>query len=296
MAEDKMQQQRLELKYLISERKAEQMRDYIRCYLEPDEFAATRPDHTYPVHSLYLDSDDLKTYWETINGTKNRFKLRIRYYDDHPDHPVFFEIKRRMNNCILKQRGGVKREAVDMLFAGHLPESGHLTSQNPKSLVALQRFCHKMSGISAAPKAHIFYQREAWMSPYDNSVRVTFDREVCCERDLTTRLPATVDYPVYPFRPQVILELKFTVKADKHSLWNLEDNIQVTLDGKRSYPPWFEDMVQTFDLVQVGVAKYVEGVAAAGECFFEDSRLDPALGAFDQEVEAQRDVEQLQED
>jgi SPX domain protein involved in polyphosphate accumulation len=288
MGEDKMQQQRLELKYRISEHKAEQIRDYIRCYLEPDEFAATRPDFTYPVHSLYLDSDDLKLYWETINGTKNRFKLRIRYYDDHPDHPVFFEIKRRMNNCILKQRGGVKREAVNMLLAGHLPEGGHLTSQNPKSLVALQRFCHKMSGLHAGPKAHIYYHREAWMSPHDNSVRVTFDREICCERDFSTRLPATVENPVFPFRPEVILELKFTVKGQKQTLWDWEDPIQLNMNGKQNYPPWFEDMTQTFDLVQMGVAKYVEGVAATGEFFFEDQRLDLAMAAFDQEVEAFR--------
>lgn len=296
MAEDKMQQQRLELKYLISESVAERMRDYIRCYLEPDEFAATRPNFTYPVHSLYLDSDDLLMYWETINGTKNRFKLRIRYYDEHPDHPVFFEIKRRMNNCIMKQRGGVKREAVNFLLNGQLPEMGHMTSQNPKSLVALQRFCQKMSFLHASPKAHIFYQREAWMSPHDNSVRVTFDREVCCERDFSTRLPATVENPVFPFRPNVILELKFTVKAGKHTFWDHDDPIQVRKNDKQNYPMWFEDLVQTFDLMQVGVAKYVEGVAATGEFFFEDNRLDLAMAEFDQEIEARRAVGTTQED
>jgi hypothetical protein len=127
-------------------------------------------------------------------------------------------------------------------------------------------------------------------------VRVTFDREVCCERDFSTRLPATVENPVFPFRPHVILELKFTVKAGKHSFWEHEDPIQVRKSDKQNYPPWFEDMVQTFNLVQIGVAKYVEGVASTGEFFFEDNRLDLAMASFDQEIEARRAVGTTQED
>jgi SPX domain protein involved in polyphosphate accumulation len=67
---------------------------------------------------LYLDSDSLKLYRTTINGDKNRYKLRLRYYEDRPDAPVFFEIKRRMNNIIMKQRGGVRRELVHAILAG----------------------------------------------------------------------------------------------------------------------------------------------------------------------------------
>src|SRR5512143_3733187 len=135
MADDKMQLQRFELKYLVSEEKAQAIRDYLTSQidcLEVDEFGAEMPDFSYPVHSLYLDSADMRTYQETINGTKNRFKLRLRYYEDRPDAPVFFEIKRRMNNIIAKQRGGVRRAAVPLLLAGHLPEPEHLLSKDAK--------------------------------------------------------------------------------------------------------------------------------------------------------------------
>src|SRR5438045_9275038 len=106
---DRMQQSRFELKYLISENTAQRVRDFVRCYLDMDEYSVGRPNYSYPVHSLYLDSDDLTLYWQTINGNKNRYKLRLRYYSTNPETPVFFEIKRRMNNCIMKQRGGVKQ-------------------------------------------------------------------------------------------------------------------------------------------------------------------------------------------
>ena len=51
----------------------------------------------------------LRLGYRTINGDKNRYKLRLRFYEDNPHAPVFFEIKRRMNDAIMKQRCGIKR-------------------------------------------------------------------------------------------------------------------------------------------------------------------------------------------
>src|SRR6266576_2877350 len=178
MAEDKMQQQRCELKYIIKEDVALAVRDFVSGYLEIDEYGATLPDFSYPVHSLYLDSDDLILYQRTINGDKNRFKLRLRFYDDRREAPIFFEIKQRMNNIIAKQRGGVRRDAVDWLLAGHLPEPAHLVSRDPRQLVALQGFCRLMHDVHARSKAHSAYLREAWISPQDTSVLVALDRAV----------------------------------------------------------------------------------------------------------------------
>src|SRR5205809_3054485 len=172
MRRDRMQAQRFELKYLISEDTALQVRDFVRSYLEMDEYSVGRPNYSYPVHSLYLDSQELRLYWETINGNKNRFKLRLRYYSTSPETPVFFEIKRRMNNCILKQRGGVRQECVPLLLKGHLPQVEHLVSRAPNQLVSLQNFCHLAYQLHAHPKVHVFYMREAYVSD-DDQVRVT---------------------------------------------------------------------------------------------------------------------------
>ena len=80
MSQDKLQAQRFELKYILSEDTALAVRDFVSSYLEIDEFGATLPQFSYPVHSLYLDSPDMKLYKSTINGDKNRFKLRLRFY------------------------------------------------------------------------------------------------------------------------------------------------------------------------------------------------------------------------
>ena len=149
MSQDKLQAQRFELKYIVADDVALAVRDFVSSYLEIDEFGATLPNLSYPVHSLYLDSSDMKLYRATINGDKNRFKLRLRFYENRSDAPVFFEIKRRMNNTIAKQRGGVRRDAVEGLLAGQLPAPEHLISKEPKQLVALQNFCRLMGNLEA---------------------------------------------------------------------------------------------------------------------------------------------------
>ena len=243
MAADRLQLQRFELKYIIPEETALAVRDFVSSYLEIDEFGATLPNLSYPVHSLYLDSPDLKLYRATINGDKNRFKLRLRFYENRPNAPVFFEIKRRMNNIISKQRGGVRREFVEHLLAGHLPGAEHLISKEPKQLLALQNFCRLMTSLQATPKAHIYYVREAWMSQMDNSIRVTMDRTVQADAEPTARLSTQMTRPVLVFGNKVVLELKFTNR----------------------FPDWFKELVRIFGLMQCGAAKYVDGVTNLGE-------------------------------
>lgn len=253
MSQDKLQLQRFELKYIIREEVALAIRDFVRSYLVIDEFGAKFPNLSYPVHSLYLDSEQLTTYWHTINGNKNRYKLRIRFYADQPTAPVFFEIKRRVNDAILKQRSAVRRNAVDLLLAGHLPEPAHLVSQDPKQLGAIQRFCQLMNDLHARPMAHVAYYREAWMSPNNNAARLTMDRDVRCDPEPTARLFCEMQHPVSVFGNYVVLELKFTGR----------------------YPDWFRELVRIYGLTQCSAAKYADGIARLGATAFNPNLVFP---------------------
>ncbi len=236
-----MQKQRFELKYLITEESALLVRDFVRSYLEFDEYSVGKPNFSYAVHSLYLDNDPLQLYWDTINGNKNRYKLRLRYYSTSADSPVFFEVKRRVNSCIMKQRGGVRQEFVPMLLRGQMPQQEHLVSKAPNQLVALQNFCHLSNMIHAVPKVHIFYMREAYVSD-DDQVRVTIDRKVYGEANLGFSLKTEMQSPALSFPNQVILELKFTNR----------------------FPDWFRELVRVFGVMQCGAAKYCESVQGIG--------------------------------
>jgi SPX domain protein involved in polyphosphate accumulation len=249
MSQDhRLQQQRFELKYLVDEAITPALRDFVSSYLELDDYGAGRSGMSYPVHSLYLDSDGLTTYHTGVNGVRNRFKLRLRYYDDDPDAPVFFEVKAREDNCILKQRCGVRREAVALLVNGQLPEPKHLLSREPRHLVALQRFNLLQMQLDARPKAHNQYLREAWVSPEVNSIRVTMDRSIFIEPHFQAEPVTAMTRPMQVFPEFTVLELKFTGR----------------------YPKWLNELVQRFDLMQYSSAKYVEGVEVLGPYRFHD--------------------------
>lgn len=238
-----LQEQRFELKYLVPEPVTGGIRDFLRCYLELDDFGVGKPNFSYPVHSVYLDTDDLKTHFATQNGDKNRFKLRLRYYNDEPGAPVFCEIKARVSSCILKRRCGVRRDAVPVLLAGHLPDADQILSREPRHHGALQQFTRLVTELDARPKAHNSYQREAWVSAENNSVRVTFDRSIYIEPFFKADAVVPMTQPTHIYADAVVMELKFTNR----------------------FPNWFKDLVRCFNLMQFSAAKYSGGISLLGE-------------------------------
>jgi hypothetical protein len=240
---DRIQRQRFEYKYMISEEVALGVRDFVSSYLSLDEFSSVQADYSYPVHSLYLDSPDLVLYQNTINGDKNRFKLRLRFYETGADKPVYLEIKRRLNNTIRKQRAAVRREDVANLIAGYVPEERHLAAEVPGAMDALESFVTLVHRLRATPRSHVSYQREAWVDEGANSVRITLDRNVRSEPRQTLSFDPWMLHPTDVFGRAVVLELKFTDR----------------------FPKWFNHLVQSFGLVQGAAAKYVDGIGRMSE-------------------------------
>jgi SPX domain protein involved in polyphosphate accumulation len=248
---DTIQKQRYELKYVIPEHTALQIRDFVRCYLDMDQNGTLDGDLSYPVHSLYLDSPGMALYRSTINGDKNRIKLRIRFYNERPETPVFLEIKRRMNNIISKKRIGIPRRLIQAVLSGEILEHGNaddnsspgLENLNSYEQDALLEFSERVNALEAHPVSHVAYRREAWTHSDSNAVRVTMDRHVRCEADLEARLSTTMQKPTLVFGDWVILELKFTDR----------------------FPNWFRELVEVFNLAQCGAAKYVDGVTLMGQ-------------------------------
>ena len=251
---DRLQLQRFELKYLVPEQVALAARTFVAGYLVLDENSIGQPNNSYPNHSLYLDSSEMQMYWDVINGNRNRYKLRVRFYNEDPQSPLFLEIKQRHNDAILKQRSAIRREALVEVLDGATPSDKHLFSANPKQLAALQRFSSLMLTQRATPQTHVSYLREAWMTESDNSARVTFDRAVRVERRTVPDVSCTQRQPVMPWTDLVIMELKFTGR----------------------FPNWFSELTRLFGIMQCGVAKYAEGVTTLGEDRFPSvwSRAD----------------------
>ena len=243
---------RYELKYVISEAKAEALTQFIKPYLQVDRYSKLQRGGGYPIVSLYLDSDDMRLCKDTLEGRKNRFKLRIRSYTDEPDYPRFFEIKRRLNTVILKSRARVMDRDVPALLAG-LP----LPPQNYSADIdTINQFQLYMNSIKAKPKILIRYMRRAYEGDSETRVRVTFDSKLCyCATDAPeVRLSGRGWQRNSITEGGVILEIKFTNR----------------------YPAWLSEMVEYFDLLQRPVSKYATSVTEACALGF----CAPSLGEW----------------
>jgi hypothetical protein len=231
----RLQASRFELKYIIHEKLVPPIREFLKYYLSPDEHALAERNWEYDIHSLYLDTPSLALCRATVHGLKNRFKLRMRFYDHDPRSPVFFEIKRRANDVILKQRAMVRHEAVGGLLAGQWPRRSDLVRDSDADFGVLHRFCSLRDTLGAEGKVFVSYIREAYVTPDDSSVRVTFDRMIR-GTNFHGRIEMPMDEPpVFPKVGGIVLEMKFTDR----------------------FPNWMGLLVETFDLERKSMAKYV---------------------------------------
>jgi hypothetical protein len=242
MAADGTLRCRFEFKYQISESKAAAVENFIQPYLHPDRYCKLQPTGSYPLVSLYLDSADLRLCRESLTGTKNRFKLRIRGYNDDPAYPKFFEIKRRLNFVIIKDRQRVNQRDIAHLLGGSpLPEQYYSTEQEP-----LKQFLFYLQYIKARPLIQVRYIRRAYEDNSETRVRVTFDRELSyriCDKPIVAL--GGSGWQRHPIN-DVILEIKFTSR----------------------FPAWLTRMARCLELRQQSFSKYTNCVNGASSMRF----------------------------
>lgn len=224
---------RYELKYRIGESQAAMIEEFIRPYLDLDYYSQLKSGGAYAVAGLYLDSPDLQLCRETLDGKKNRFKLRVRSYSDDLNAPCFFEIKRRINDVIIKSRAQVRRQDVAALLSGRFLPLPNYTNEE-----ALKQFQLYVSYINARPVVRIRYLRRAYQGDSHNRVRVTFDREIFYK---TTGKPnVSLGGQGWHRIPLnfVVLEIKFTAH----------------------YPAWLSRMVKCLNLQRKAISKYASSI------------------------------------
>ena len=249
---DRLQHSRFELKYIVDEQTANAVCDYLRPRLVPDDHLRPEQKIGYAIYSIYFDTPHRKLYTQTVRGIATRYKLRMRFYDDLEDSPVFAEIKHRKNSVIQKERAAVDHAGAKLLLHGECPSMDYLfnASRSGKVAGALRNFCNLRDKIGARPTTFIRYNRLAYMTPENNSVRVTFDRELAA---LPYELKDGIFVPdkqglSKPDIGGVVLEFKFT----------------------DTFPLWLKTVAEMFNLERTSVPKYVASV----------DKLQPDIGSW----------------
>ncbi len=236
--------ERYECKYIIPAALRQPIKDHIACYTRPDRYTERNPDGGYLITSLYLDTPYLSFHLAKSRKDLNRFKLRIRIYDDQLDGPVFFEIKRKIKGIINKRRVMIRhRDWAAHMHGGDALRQDATTARDAN---AIEEFLSLMDRWQAFPAVLVKYSREAYQGEIDDYSRVTFDSRLLCRRASDFRFAggtvgwSAIDDPTAVERlySGVVLELKFANRA----------------------PLWMVDLVQRFGLQLRGFSKYSTSV------------------------------------
>jgi hypothetical protein len=227
---------RYEFKYLINDDEMKIIRDITRCFMEPDPYA---PDGLYTVYSLYFDTAQWYCARATLEGLRERFKLRIRTYGFKSHYPVFVENKGRVGTSIVKHRAMIDRSTVNALCLGDAEPLQGWGTRSKKDAQTVLRFRDLMDGLRMQPRLWVGYKREPWVSPFGDGSRLTFDMSLKVQPPRTDEpfKPSRHAWESVPLEKPTILEMKFNGAS----------------------PAWMQKIVHFLSLYRVSVSKYTLG-------------------------------------
>ncbi len=223
----KLQFRRFEFKYILQKDLADCLIPQLLKYMALDEYA--NDEEYYEVHSLYFDTPRLKNYYEKIHGVLNRKKPRIRLYHKELEKNtnVFFEIKRRSGEIILKDRAITSVEDLQ-----NFPNNPcFLLQDDQRDQAFFNEFIFDHYHLGMMPMVLVSYKRKPFFSKFTRNFRVTFDY------DMHAAKPKGIDFMAdyISFSPEkVIMEVKFNGKM----------------------PLWFSEIIEMYGLEKVSFSKY----------------------------------------
>lgn len=228
---------RYEYKYIVPNSKLNPLRDYILPFVDLDKHVAEENKLHYTVRSVYFDSPAFDFYYEKIEGIKNRKKVRLRGYDNNGlDDTVFLEIKRKYDIPIIKYRAPlIYRNALKIFKEQQLNGYAIDRFSSMDGYTNSKRFFYQVFSKNLRPVVLVVYEREPYLSKFDNTVRITFDKNL-----------RGVGYPA--------LEKLY----DDNGLSSaLNNHFILEVKFNKTFPGWLNPAISRFGLRKQSASKYV---------------------------------------
>jgi hypothetical protein len=231
---------RLEYKFLADFELLPELRAALAPYTCLDRLGECRPNKQYTVRSIYYDTRRFHCYQEKFDGFRLKKKLRIRGYDTPaPDSAVFLEMKYKYGDFIGKHRAPMRWDQVQSVFSGYGTTGALPFPPGSKQADAARRFLYNYYRRRMLPVVMIAYEREAFYSRFDSTLRLTFDKNV------RSRLYPTLD----------------SLYQDRDAVHFLPDHFVFEIkfyDG--CLPRWVRTVLTRFDLERIAVSKFGMGI------------------------------------
>lgn len=231
-----MNPMRLEYKFLIPLNRLIELREAINPFVFLDEYAEREKNNEYTVRSIYYDTMRLDDYRDKISGIKVRKKLRIRGYNEkNKESIVFLEVKRKSENYVSKNRAPLQCNNLELLLNTCDCESYLLKKKNYLDVKNdAMRFFYLLKLKNCSPVALITYEREAYFSKHDTTLRITIDKNLRSaplpkNSELYRNAGLKLAMPGY-----IIMEIKFF----------------------NGFPHWLQKIISSFELNRRAISKY----------------------------------------
>ncbi len=222
--------QRYELKYLLSGRQTQYVRERLAGRMEPDRYGRTR------IASLYYDTPDRRLIRASLEKPEFKEKIRLRSYGPATEEsPVFLELKRKACGIVYKRRTETTVPEARAFFE-HGWDPGRV-GQIRREIAA---FRDMYPGL--APSCLVFCDRTAYFEP-GGDLRLTIDEDPRYRgEDLSLTRPMRGEPLLGP--GWTILEVKV---QDAVPLWLAE-----ILSGAKAYRTGFSKYGEAYRLETLG--------------------------------------------
>jgi len=225
---------RFEIKYILTAKTSAIIQKIIKDFMILDGYAKFFSDNQYFVRSLYFDNENYDNFKEKVDGLKIRHKFRIRTYSKEKSDSsiIYLEKKGRFNERTYKIRNKIEFDQLNTILNDS--DIFKLKKNNINNIL-INQFIIDYFKKKIKPQVIIDYYRKPFINKNGNYFRLTFDN------NLSSTISKSLFYPDHQSKKTIpgyeILEVKFD----------------------RTIPPWFQKVIQSFELKRLSVSKYVLG-------------------------------------
>lgn len=189
---------RFEKKYILNNLQVEQLKHRLSPIMKLDPILSGK--EFYSIRSLYFDDYKDTCLKQVINGISERYKYRIRFYNDNTDY-IVLEKKYKINNMTKKTSVQITKEIVDGILKGNFV----ISKDNNK---LLNEFYLMIRTRGFKPVVIIDYDRIPCV--YDaGCVRVTLDYNLSCSYDFDNLFSDEIRRIPLMEEGNTILEVKY---------------------------------------------------------------------------------------
>lgn len=189
---------RFEKKYILNNLQVEQLKHRLSPIMKLDPILSGK--EFYSIRSLYFDDYKDTCLKQVINGISERYKYRIRFYNDNTDY-IVLEKKYKINNMTKKTSVQITKEIVDGILKGNFV----ISKDNDK---LLNEFYLMIRTRGFRPVVIIDYDRIPYV--YDaGCVRVTLDYNLSCSYDFDNLFSDEIRRIPLMEEGNTILEVKY---------------------------------------------------------------------------------------